>query len=371
MDFARIRHLQTDDSAGGVLLVESDPSVSERIERQASRIDTQVRAVHSIAEGLATLSESVVPDVLVLDADLIGAASFCRWIRTTPRVSSIYIIAIQRNAVASPARKLHRHADSVIVLEPDLQVLTETMRAGLRARAHYRAARRRARREGLAWLANVVAHEINNPLASAVANIEFLRDALADGNADSTEVRAMVLEVALSLDRIRSAAARLQCGSIQTEAEPIPVEIGQLERDISDVVGVPIRVEVDSEGLRDRVFDAGLLLDTVRGIVGAVGMQPGVQSEVLLTTDDQAVIVLLDFVGSLVGEPASLLEPALTSGPGSGGVYDPRLTWLESRFDQVGGQVLASRRRDRWRFGLVLPLRQATNTGTDPANAYL
>jgi hypothetical protein len=76
--------------------------------------------------------------------------------------------------------------------------------------------------------------------------------------------------------------------------------------------------------------------------------------DVRLHVDTCRIAVVIEVEAAGRGSPETLLEPKLEVVDGTP-QYVPGLSPLEEALESGGGQLFASRRGERWRFGIVLP----------------
>src|SRR5262249_38318963 len=131
-------------------------------------------------------------------------------IRTDPALAAVYVILLTAGVGDDPGVYLGRGADDYLAKPYQPPALRAAVRVGLRTQAHRRILARRERRRAIEWLATVVAHELNNPLAAALSSVEVMSQLLDAPTPEAlAELRQLLGETRGVLGRIALASKRL------------------------------------------------------------------------------------------------------------------------------------------------------------------
>src|SRR5262249_30135714 len=114
----------------------------------------------------------------------------------------------------------------------------------LRAQARRRLIARQERRRAIDWLAMVLSHEINNPLAAAMANLSLVRERAEE----DPELFQLLDESHAMLERIRERTHAIRLQTRAVDQQPSAVTGPELADTLSKRLGRHGRVlAVDSE----------------------------------------------------------------------------------------------------------------------------
>jgi CheY-like chemotaxis protein len=347
----------------GVLVIDDDPAALDVIATLLEPVEVQVTTARLASEALAVLTAGPPPDVIITDHDMPGmtGAELCQRVRADAALATTYIIMLTAHGDQDPGYFLGRGADEHIAKPYQAPVLRASVRAALRSQAHRRVMARRERRRAIEWLAAVVAHELNNPLAAALSGLEYMGQILADAPSAEqvTEACELIKESRGTLLRIAEASKRLNVqqsievgGATTIASEELVKRLGEclqrFERGGEVVAG-------DGSAMSGRV-DVVLLIHVATAVLDEALRRCGGEVGVIVHFDSYRVAVLVEVDGAPDEDPESILEPRLVSADGGPARYDPGLSGVESGFARFGGQIFARPQGNKWRFGLTLPV---------------
>jgi two-component system cell cycle sensor histidine kinase/response regulator CckA len=224
------------------------------------------------------------------------------------------------------------------------------------------------RMAALGKLAAAVGHEINNPLAYVLVNLELLReDASALGDAAAPVLRRLAT-IQEGVDRVRSIVADLRHFSSVHDAALGPVDVaGAIERAVSTTSHeTRLRARVVRElrsTRRAHAEERRLVQVLVNLIVNAAHATPeghAEENEIRIVTRDEpegsiAIEVWDTGIGLPSGNPAKLFEPFFTTKQPQAGV-GLGLSISHRIVSSFGGTIRAERRPDRGSvFRISLP----------------
>ncbi|MEO8875797.1 MAG: ATP-binding protein, partial [Polyangiaceae bacterium] len=195
-----------------------------------------------------------------------------------------------------------------------------------------------------ATLATGVAHEINNPLATVLSNIEFLRDQLAsfeslDGAArSSSEIASRLRHAKDALEDIRASATRIEGIVRDLRAFAPPRGDEHITIDVNDVVQLALRQSHGEVETRARLISAlgeplfieanpGRLAQAISSVLAnaaeAIAQGAAEKNEVRIVTyadGDFACIEISDSGRGVTAEIRSrMFDPFFTTKPQGGG----------------------------------------------------
>lgn len=361
-----------DVRGGGVLLVDDDMQRAQGLQGPLRDLYVDVDTVASLEEAASRLEGDTPPRVVIV-RESVGQESselWCQRVRSDVQLTeSSILLLLERSSDRG------MWADDYLRTPVEAEELKHSVRGMLRSYAVRRNISRRERRRAIRWLAGVISHELNNPLAAALANIEDVLEHLTDhaGRPDvDTEAEPksaskdgwldeaveLTRDAIQYLDRIREAERRLRDPRTlpRGDAERLTTDqmVDRLRTELSFLGDAP-RFVVRDDSRADAVVDPVLLCATTAAVVEAVVVSGGAELTVTLAFDGGRVAVLLEFNDVPSFDPETLLTPRLVAGGSGPLAYDPGLSSVESSFGEAGGQVFATPVPQGWRFGLTLP----------------
>jgi len=224
-----------------ILVVEDDAGVAESIREVLVRAGYKVpQAAPSAARGLE-LAASASPTLVLMDVGLEGSVDGIETARqmrhVAPEARIVYITGasddatLQRARATGPVGYLRKP-----FTPPELRIAVEIAlhQAGLEKEIAER--ERKAgiteRLTAIGTMAAGLQHEINNPLASVVANVEFVRDALraqheagGGGAGTTSELLAALDDASEGAQRVRRTMEELRLFSHSDEASEGEVDL--------------------------------------------------------------------------------------------------------------------------------------------------
>lgn len=157
-----------------------------------SRAGFRVQEAASGEQALRLLETNPEPELIVLDVNLPDIHGFevCRRIKTNPDTAHVIVMHLSASNIASSdkIRGLNSGADTYLTEPVDDEVLLATIRALLRARSAEEALRRS--NQDLQQLANMLSHELREPLRAVTAYVQKLNRDLA-GRLEPSEQQSM------------------------------------------------------------------------------------------------------------------------------------------------------------------------------------
>jgi CheY-like chemotaxis protein len=338
------------------LVVTDNPDERARILEALLPLQTQTLEVESTAAALELLVNEPTVDVMITVHEQSGMSggALCQYARGHARLANISTVLIAEASALDTLRLSARAADDFLARAWEADALRLVVRNALRAQARRRLIARQERRRAIDWLAMVLSHEINNPLAAAMANLSLVRERSHD-----EELSQLLDESHAMLERIRERthAVRLQTRAL--DQEPAAVTGPELADTLTQRLGRHGRVlSVDSEVMGDVDGQTRwrLLVDAADAVVeNSLGYCSGeVSVRIHLEASRLAVVVRID--GATEDDPEIILEPRLLSRDGETPRFYPGLSMLEQAFAEAGGQLFARPVGDGWRFGLTIPV---------------
>lgn len=353
----------------GVLVVEADPEALEVITLELKPLDVDVTVARTGTEAISLLRHGAPAEVLITDMQMPGmdGVELIQRLRSEASFATLYMVMLTANETVDNCTALGRGADDYLAKPYAPQELRAVVRAGLRARAHHRTMVRRERRRAIEWLANVVSHELNNPLAAALCGADGILGLCKDvGDGaftahDRDELRAMAEEMRQVLLRMKEVSRRLTRDVITLpsghhECVNLDSWLRELEALAAPLVGGALVVRADKRSASQACINRALLLGTTRLVLGAAGPRCTGDVEILVHFDAYRVAVVLELEGAPQTDPEIILEPRLTEGGDGPPTFDTGLSGVEAAFARHGGQIFARPLEGRWRFGLTLPI---------------
>lgn len=347
----------------GILVVTADADAAERMTAELRPLDVQVGVLPDLASLRTHLERGAAPDVLLLDEELPDGSGveFCDHLRSAASWSSVYVVLLA--AEETQADPGGRGADDHLPRPWEPGALRMQVRAGLRVQAHRRVTTRRERRRAIEWLGTVVAHELNNPLAVAMCNLQAI-DAMVAGEvtpSDLAELRDMARDALDVLKRMHR-ATRLFAGRRARRGTTVdavsPTMLQQRLQTLLAPLGRALEVRVD--GVQGTVHcEVDLLLEALGRLAREATAWCEGRIDVAVHTDHARTALLVEFGDAPETDPDTILEPHLRTSEKGTVRYDPGLSDIEAIFTDAGGQIFARPAVSRWRFGLTLPVSRA------------
>ncbi|MEP7126231.1 MAG: response regulator [Byssovorax sp.] len=323
-----------------VLIIDDEPDIREIFETVLGYDGYEVITAHDGVEAMDLLREGARPDVILLDLMMpqMDGWQFRVAQRHDPAIAGIPVIAVSADRTAKAAAI---DADAYLAKPVDVNTLLLTLDRLLLARERELLQARLVEADRLTSLGTIaasVAHEINNPLAYAIANLELVANLLVDDpglRANAGPGAPITLALADSREgllRIRSIVRDLRTFSrpaddgigpvdvervLDSSANIVSSEISQRARLIKDYGGVP-RVLANEARLGQVCLN--LIVNAAQSIPeGRVD-----SNEIRLSTRQDGhghVIIEVRDTGEGIAEPllAHIFEPFFTTKPLSKG----------------------------------------------------
>jgi signal transduction histidine kinase len=205
-----------------LLVIEDDADIRDALDGLLSMEGFRVAGCSNGHEALEWLRTSPKPDLILLDLmmPVMDGWQFRVAQKDDPQFASIPVLALSADSTAKAAAI---DAEAYLKKPVDYDTLIETIDRLLVASEHRDLQARLAmtdRLTSLGTLAAGVAHEINNPLAYILLNLEYLGDELPKMFVNRTD--ELPRELLLSLDHARSGAERIRdiVRSLKTFSRP-------------------------------------------------------------------------------------------------------------------------------------------------------
>lgn len=350
---------------GGVLVVDDNEEALEIIALELKPLNVEVRTAISAELALELLAAGR-PDVLITDHHMPGmkGAELCMRVRADATMATTYVLMLTGDEDTDGLQNIGRGADEYLTKPYTARGLRASVKAGLRAQAHRRVMARRERRRAIEWLANVVAHEINNPLTVALSTVQCVQQIASEGvpsGEDLAEMREMLDEARTELTRLQAMSRRLSARKAPlTSGTPTQVDVDELletlDCQLEPLLGDRFSLHMEKNSDESGFFDRTLLASAVRQVVAAAAKLCSGEASVSVHLDTARIAVLIEFSGAPSADPESILEPRLEAKDGRPATFDPGLSGLESSFANHGGQIFARPTGASWRFGITLPM---------------
>jgi len=225
-----------------LLLIEDDVEVRSALEEllKMEGFDTLV-AGHG-AEGLQILRQGERIDLILLDLmmPVMDGWEFRIEQKRTPMLAQIPVVALSADASAKAAAI---DADAYVRKPysfPDLMTAIETALRSARTRRVAYADRMAA----LGTLAAGIAHEINNPLAFVIANLQYLDERLPKAGEtlkDPDEMQVVIREALQGAERIRRVVRDVKTFAHADEEARVPVDVAEMLEACLGVVANELR----------------------------------------------------------------------------------------------------------------------------------
>ncbi len=200
----------------------------------------------------------------------------------------------------------------------------------------------------------VLSHEINNPLAAAMANLGLVRDRVTD-----SESSELLEESFAMLERIRDSTHAIRLQARMVAAEPSTVDPPQLVDTLQKKLsrhGRELKVASAIQGPIHGCVRWGLLVDATDAVVeNSLSYCDGPISVRIHVEESRLAFVVL-IGGSAEEDPEIILEPRLLSKNGEPPRFNAGLSMLEASFAEGGGQLFARPVSEGWRFGIIMPV---------------
>ena len=314
-----------------LLVVDGDSGHREALDLLLSRQGFQVTGCANGRQALDWLRTGH-PDLILLDLNMpaTDGLQFRAAQKEDPALSRIPVIALSVDLTAAI------DADANLKKPFDPETLVATIGDLLLAREHQELQSRIAQTDrltSLGTLAAGVAHEINNPLAYVLLNIDFARSEFAQLVGGSGGDRGR--EVRLALDRVSEGAGRIRdiVRGLKTFSRPesetvAPLEVANvlegtlamIENEIRHGARLvkelePVPEVVANEGRLGQVF-LNLLLNALQALPEGRGEQNEIRVVVRSPTPDRVVVEIHDNgVGIPADVRARIFEPFFTTKP--------------------------------------------------------
>ncbi|MBC7793937.1 MAG: hybrid sensor histidine kinase/response regulator [Clostridia bacterium] len=339
-----------------MLVVAEDPSVRRRVIADLVQLDTDPLEVGTTSAALDLLAKEPTVEVLIAAHDSRGMSggALCQYVRSHAELASIHTLLIADQAEVHSFCLSGRVADDVLPRIWDASALKSAVRGALRGQARRRLIARRERRHAIDWLAMVLAHEINNPLAAAMANLTLMREKATD-----PELAELVSESQQMLERIRDSTLAIR-SRVALVAEPPgavdPDELVGALRSRLVRYGRQLTIEIDARAPVNGHMRWGLLVDAADALVQHSLSYCSGAVTVKIHVDKSKLAVIVALAGAGEQDPEIILEPRLMSLNGEPPRFHAGLSALEASFSEAGGQLFARPVTGAWRFGLTIPM---------------
>ena len=229
-----------------LLIVDEDSDHRETLDRLLSHEGYHVAGCSNGRQALDWLRTGR-PDLILLDLKMpmLDGLQFRAAQKENPVLSRIPVIALSADVTAAI------DADALLKKPFDPEMLVATIGDLLLARDHRDLQSRIAQTDrltSLGTLAAGVAHEINNPLAYVLLNIDFVRGELAGLVGDTDGERGR--DVGVALDRVKEGAERIRdiVRGLKTFSRPESEKVAPLQ--LADVLEATLAMMDD--GIRHR-----------------------------------------------------------------------------------------------------------------------
>jgi signal transduction histidine kinase len=189
-----------------IAVVEDDADVREELDEALEDAGYEVTTYRDGADALAGMRRAAdAPDLIVLDLRMpvMNGWEFRTKQKADPALAGVPVLAISADSGPQAAA-----FDAPIVLAKPFSIdsllgcVEQIFAHAAGQRDRRRGETQAARLAALGTLAAGIAHEINNPLASLIANIESAREALPPASGDVGEMLADALEAAQRIPHI-------------------------------------------------------------------------------------------------------------------------------------------------------------------------
>jgi DNA-binding response OmpR family regulator len=353
------------------LVVQAQSDVPSNIHQDVQDLDTEVKWASCAISSFQIVSKGWSPEVLLIVDQNLGqdAMTLCQHLRSHAVLATVYIVLVtnqqEQTMLGQPGGP-----DDTLPSDFHPGTLKQILRTALRSRANDRIVARREKRKAMDWLSSVIAHEINNPLAAAMASAEFLQELLItspDTQPRSAQQQKDIDEVLSDtkavLDRINQALQRLcNKGEDLVPTAPSLTTLEAIAQRIASVAQEVMPDRVDIKRLEDPtkkvICDANLLTHAVKRVLAEAGSGCDGRAKVSLHLSQWRLAVILEFNDPLAKDPDMILEPRLESIDGSPPQYYPALSCMEDSFAQYGGLIFSRPVDGRWRYGLTIPIQK-------------
>jgi signal transduction histidine kinase len=314
-----------------LLIVDQDSDHRAALDRLLSHQGFRVTGCADGREALDWLRTGR-PDLILLDLDMptVDCLQFRAAQKQDPTLSHIPVIALGDDGAAAI------HADAHLKMPFDTEMLVATIGDLLLAREHHELQAHLAltdRLTSLGTLAAGVAHEINNPLAYVLLEIDFARAELADLLGDSGGDRGR--KVSLALDRVSEGAGGIRdiVRGLKTFSRPesatlasldvarvLEAALGMIEHELRHTARLVRQIEpvprvFVNEGRLGQVF-LNLLLNALQALPEGRAEQNEIRVVVRSPTAERVVVEVHDN-GAGIEERvlARIFEPFFTTKP--------------------------------------------------------
>ncbi len=235
--------------AGRVLLIEDDPDDAALIEAHLRRAGAyEVEHVTRVRDALACLGRGASFDVVLADLQLPdgrGPAVVTRLVGESPHVPVVVLTTLVGSAVAE--RCLEAGAQDYLAKD-ELGARSLRRVIGFAVARQREGRLRRAflhddRLRSLGALAAGVAHEVNNPAAFILANLEHLERSLESGSVAPTDpdLLASIRESREGVARIQRLVANLQIFAREGKDRVVDVPLAEVVNEATTLAGPRLR----------------------------------------------------------------------------------------------------------------------------------
>ncbi len=342
---------------GGVLVVADDAGERGRILDALAPLQTDTFEATSTSAALELLINEPTADVMIAVHEQAGMSggALCQYARGHARLANISTVLIAETDALEGLRLSARAADDFLPRNWDSDALRVVVRNALRAQARRRLIARQERRRAIDWLAMVLSHEINNPLAAAMANLSLVRE-----RAEDEELLQLMDESHAMLERIRDRTHAIRLQTRAVNQQPAPVDGPELVAILAERLKRHGRMlSIDSEVAGNLGGEARwrLLVDAADAVVENSLAYCSGPVHVRVHIEESRLAIVLRMEGANDGDdPEIILEPRLLSRGGETPRFYPGLSMLEQALAEAGGQLFARPVSDAWRFGLTIPI---------------
>jgi DNA-binding response OmpR family regulator len=166
--------------SGHILVVDDDRELRELLARRLKMAGYTTTTAMDGEDGLSRMEKGTDLVLTDIDMPLLDGFGFLAQLRSVPQYAHIPVIVMTANAGRGQdaARGLQMGANDYVRKPFDWDELLARVHTQFRVRDAFRLAAEKQRELAIVELAGAAAHEINNPLAVAVARLELMREKL-------------------------------------------------------------------------------------------------------------------------------------------------------------------------------------------------
>ena len=198
-----------------ILVVEDESIVAKDLELTLKRLGYSVPATASSAEDALSKAGQHRPDLVLMDIHLHGAIdgiAAAQRLRREMNIPVVYLTAYADDDTVARARETEPFG---YLLKPfNERELRSTLEIALYKHAAEARLRHHDRMVSIGTMAAGVAHEINNPLAYVIANLDFVTKSIAAVAASLTTLPLATAASDPLLEQLRSAGAAIGDASV-------------------------------------------------------------------------------------------------------------------------------------------------------------